>query len=319
MNKIKSYINFINESVFRAGKSLPRTRKQVEEVIKWYKVSLGNTQLINYDLSVDVAGNVVLDKLDLEFIPLKFGIVSDGNFSIYDNKLKNLIGSPDTVDEFNCKGNELTSLEGAPEIVFNFNCDNNQLLNLIGAPKKIYGDFNASYNPLTSLEGLPDIIKGELNIQITRVPDLSTAPKEIWGDLTCSHNQYLKNLNASHIKLDGDFYCTGTNISNLIGLPQMSDRKEILISQNEKLTSLEGLPVKFNLIKLTNDKKFSDYKKTIKLCYDWLDVILSENESLIEINLEWLKLYKEYMPVEFEAKYGHWLEFQHYTKIYKEK
>ena len=72
-------------------------------------------------------------RLNLKKIPLKFNYVS-GYFSIYDNCITTLYGSPKEVGEsFDCARNNITSLKYSPMIVGRY--------------------INAYMNPLESLEG----------------------------------------------------------------------------------------------------------------------------------------------------------------------
>lgn len=75
---------------------------------------------INPDGSIDVDGDVNLQKMDLDQLPLKF---------------KNVSGN------FNCKNNKLTTLTGSPKSVGgNFNCSINYLVSLVDGPLKVQGN-----------------------------------------------------------------------------------------------------------------------------------------------------------------------------------
>lgn len=102
--------------------------------IHWlcYKYNIKNYS-INSDGSIDVDGDVYLDFLNLEKLPLKFNYVS-GYFSIYDNYI--------------------TSLEGCPkEVGESFDCARNRIITLKYSPIKVGGYIDAYMNPLESLEG----------------------------------------------------------------------------------------------------------------------------------------------------------------------
>ncbi len=82
---------------------------------------------------VDVVGDVILSRLDLERLPVRFGAV-DGSFWCDGNRLVTLEGAPSTVGgNFWCAGNRLTSLEGAPSTVGgSLHCYRNRLTSLRG-------------------------------------------------------------------------------------------------------------------------------------------------------------------------------------------
>lgn len=95
---------------------------------------------------VDVDGDVDFHLKKIEYIPVRFGVVS-GNFICYHNKLNSLDGSPHKVGgDFFCYGNQLTSLEKAPRIVDGeFYCEGIKFTSLEGAPKKIGGEFLSNF------------------------------------------------------------------------------------------------------------------------------------------------------------------------------
>ena len=104
--------------------------KQIHDICKKYGIE---NYTINPDGSIDVSGNVYLDFLNLEKLPLKFNYVS-GDFSIYNN----------------C----ITSLEGCPkEVGGSFDCAKNQITSLKYSPIKVGTYINLYMNPLESLEG----------------------------------------------------------------------------------------------------------------------------------------------------------------------
>ena len=133
----------------------PTTKEDVEATLEKYEIK---NYTINDDLTVDVDGDVFIDKLELSQFPVKFGTVS-GDFYCYDNKLTSLEGAPKEVGgDFICRNNNLTSLKGAPrEVGGIFNCSQNKLTSLIGAPKRVGRDFYCNSNKLKSLDGIGDV------------------------------------------------------------------------------------------------------------------------------------------------------------------
>src|SRR5574344_1666499 len=134
--------------------------------LKLLKKCVVGTYNINDNGSVDVKGDVNLNRKNLTKIPFKFRNVS-GYFSCGDNQLTSLEGAPNTVGRwFNCTNNQLTSLEGAPSSVgSNFYCSDNQLTSLEGAPSSVGGDFDCTSNPnlpYSELFKIVDNIKGNI-------------------------------------------------------------------------------------------------------------------------------------------------------------
>jgi hypothetical protein len=93
---------------------------------------------INPDLSINVKGNVHLEKYGLTKIPLKFGQVNG---------------------HFYCSYNQLTDMVGAPHTIIgccDFFC--NKLTTTLGCPKIIHSDFDLGKNPDIELTELPEFI-----------------------------------------------------------------------------------------------------------------------------------------------------------------
>lgn len=91
---------------------------------------LNGTYTIRPDGIVDVEGGVYLDRMDLEYIPIQFGKVTE-DFSIYQCPIESLKGSPSVVGgKVWCIVTNITTLEYCPiNINVDFICANN--LNLI--------------------------------------------------------------------------------------------------------------------------------------------------------------------------------------------
>ena len=84
---------------------------------------------INPDNSIDVDGNVDLDRKCLTELPIRFNKVT-GHFDCSRNDLTTLKGCPIWVGGFfDCKANKLTSLEHSPDYVHGwFDCSSNKLI-----------------------------------------------------------------------------------------------------------------------------------------------------------------------------------------------
>ena len=141
----------------------------IKEICKEYGII---NYTINPDGSIDVDGNVALNKLNLTKLPLKFNKVI-GSFYCNSSQLTSLDGCPNYVGGwFDCNTNKLTSLEGAPTYVGNsFYCQVNILTSLEGCPNYIGGYFICSGNPL--LQEIIDNPKAELT-RLNREKKLNT-------------------------------------------------------------------------------------------------------------------------------------------------
>jgi hypothetical protein len=123
-------------------------KNKIDALCKQYRI---RNYTINSDGSIDVAGDVLLNGLDLKKIPLNFNKVH-ADFNCYHNYLTSLEGCPVEVGgDFKCAENNLTSLEHCPkEVGGNFNCNFNSLTSLKGCPTTIGGDFDCYRNKLSS-------------------------------------------------------------------------------------------------------------------------------------------------------------------------
>ncbi len=110
--------------------------KTKEETIAWLDKYGVENYTINDDLTVDVAGGVLLNKKELTAIDVKFNLVQG---------------------HFNCSNNKLSSLEGCPEkINGNFDCSKNLLNSLEFGPKKISGGYTFSESDINNFEFIPE-------------------------------------------------------------------------------------------------------------------------------------------------------------------
>jgi hypothetical protein len=159
------------------------TENILEKIVK-------GTYTIQSDGTVDVKGNVNLNKTNLTKLPVKFGRVT-GYFSCSDNQLTSLEGAPQSVGNyFYCSNNKLTSLKGAPQSVSGgFYCNDNQLNSLEGAPKSVVDIFDCSHNQLTSLEGAPPSVVGSFYCNYNQLTSLEGAPQSVGGYFDCSNNK----------------------------------------------------------------------------------------------------------------------------------
>lgn len=176
--------------------------KTKEEIVSWLDMTKIRNYNINNNLTVDVDGDVNLSLRSFVFLPIQFGNV-EGFFTCSQNlRLKSLLGCPRVVGGyFECSDTGIETFEGAPELVR-------------GAV------FAHACKNLVSLEGAPMYIKGDFNIK------------------NCPRVSSIKNLHKITKRIDGTFYCLGTNInSNILSLIKIEGLKSVDLP----LTSKHGV------------------------------------------------------------------------------
>lgn len=135
--------------------------KDKVRLISWLEKTKWNYH-INYDLSVDIVGDVKLNNF-FDFLPIQFGVIT-GNFD--------------------CSQTYILSLKGSPyEVSGNFNCSKNRLTNLDYAPQRVGKNFLCHQNEIQ--------IESELNIQCERfiqTIDKKTQTIELLKDLYLIEN-----------------------------------------------------------------------------------------------------------------------------------
>ena len=139
--------------------------KKENKIVAW----LEEHKIINYtvldDLSVNVNGSVTLERVlgDLKELPVQFNKVN-GDFSIFDNKL--------------------TSLKGSPKLVLgDYGINNNQITSLKYCPNSISGSFFCGFNLITSLKYAPEIVAGNMYIHNNPITELDTLKTDFIGKL----------------------------------------------------------------------------------------------------------------------------------------
>lgn len=160
--------------------------------IEQYEIVRSRDFSDGYEVNVD--GDVTLDNKSIisatfqKALPVKFNRVT-GSFSLYQNSLTTLVGSPRFVGyDYICSMNGLTSLEGSPETILgNFSCTHNELVSLDGGPLQVGGDYNCAYNKLTSLRGAPSVIEN-FKCQNNKLSSFEFCPSTITGGFTCFRN-----------------------------------------------------------------------------------------------------------------------------------
>ena len=183
--KLFRYKNFIKES----KEDIDYISGVIKRKCKKYGIE---NYTINDDGSIDVDGDVDLNRNGLTKIPLKFRKVS-GYFCCSYNQLTSLSGSPSEVGgEFYCYDNKLTSLEGSPEKVGGyFDCSDNQLTSLEGISKYIYKQIDCEDNQLRDVKGVKDGWRGEVWIDDNPVYQIfKLFPNERWDEVIEYLNEY---------------------------------------------------------------------------------------------------------------------------------
>jgi hypothetical protein len=176
------------------------------------KILVVESYTIKSDGTVDVNGNVNMDNMNLNKIPVKFGKVT-GDFYCSNNKLTSLKGAPQSVGgDFRCNLNKLTSLVDSPQSVGgNFYCRENKLTTLDGSPESVGKDFSCSINKLTSLKGGPQSVGGGFYCDYNELVSLEDTPEIIKGDFDCSSNK-LTSLDGAPQSVSGDFNCSNNKV-----------------------------------------------------------------------------------------------------------
>ena len=124
---------FVKESVNFERKKDPLSSLGVGKIhlIKSWLDEMGvENYTINDDLTIDVKGDVFLDRINLKEFPsyIKFNRITD-NFYCHHNQLTSLVGCPSQVaGGFYCYYNRLTSLDGCPnQVGVSFYCSDNKV------------------------------------------------------------------------------------------------------------------------------------------------------------------------------------------------
>lgn len=139
-----------------------------------------------------------------------------GFYGVENNKLSNLIGSPDEAYELLVSGNpSLTTLEGCTQSLVSFNASYCNLKNLIGGPTTILPNtiagsvsyYKVDSNPnLTSLQGAPTKVPRSFSATSCGLENLVGAPEYVGGHFIVSFNP-LKSLEGCPKRVEKDFFC----------------------------------------------------------------------------------------------------------------
>lgn len=155
-----------------------------------------------YGFIVDVLGDVDLHAKNLDYIPVKFNVVS-GNFNCSHNHLTILKNCPEEVQGFHCGYNRLTTLEFSPKIVTHyFYCHDNLLTTLKGAPQSVGERFHCSNNQLLNLEFCPKFVGESFYCHCNKLNTMEYIPDSISGEFWCKINPELGDYQGIEIFAD---------------------------------------------------------------------------------------------------------------------
>ena len=175
---------------------------------------------IDADGSINVDGDVTLEKISTKSLPVKFKKV-EGHFSINMGNLTTLEGCPETVLEyFLISGNSsLKTLKGCPKYIkLGFVVDNNSLENLDYFPEQIGGIVSVSNNKISSLRGCIKHVHGEFYCNMNNLYDLKGGPEIADSLFNCGDN-HLVNFEGGPKEVKGNIVANRNNIFDLKGVP----------------------------------------------------------------------------------------------------
>lgn len=164
------------------------------------------------------------------------------------------------------------------------------------------GDVNIISKKLDKIPIKYNNIKGNFDCSNNNLSTFDNFPEYVGNYMWCNQNEFI-SLKGFSTYIGKSLVLDENKLTNLIGLSHMNI--DLVIFDNP-LTTLDGLNIKFNLQNLHINEEI--------LKWNWLESILSEDESLITYNISWIKQRENVMPDDFKEKFGHLIEFQHYTK-----
>lgn len=230
---------------------------------------------INEDMTVDVDGDVSLEKKKLKYIPVQFNKIN-GKFNCSDNQLMSLEGCPKEVKGgFLCHNNKLKSLKYSPILIEkDFICSHNKLRNLLGCCQNIKGDFYAGNNELKSLAGCPETVEGNFDCSFNKLTSLDYCANTIKGHFMCRENKLTSLVGGPTIVMK-NYSCGENNIVSLEGFNcdhyTSFNHSGSLINSLEDYYVMENNELKLIIDKLNLDKA---------VLYDKLNNKLDSNKKI---------------------------------------
>jgi hypothetical protein len=231
--------------------------------------------IVNKNYTVDITKEVNIITKKFETCPVEIN-VAHSNFIWHYASLTNMKNLPKIVKgNFSIANNKITSMEGSPTTIVlgQFNCTGNPLKNLKGGPLKT-GDYIAMMCGLESLEGSPEEVNGNFLIGSNNLTSLEHSPNVVRGLYDCSNNK-LESLdgitsNINRIKVDG-------NLKPL----KLGDKNKKDEEEGQLHIDFENWKVKDKVIyNKPDNKKYHESKGVIDGIVDnKYRVILSENDN----------------------------------------
>ena len=184
------------------------TMKEIHDLCKEYEIK---NYTINNDMSIDIDGDVFLNYMYIEELPLNFNRVK-GSFYCSKCGLISLKGSPEYVGgEFMCEENKLKTLADGPLFVKgDFSCDLNQLKEL-NNNLQIGGAFFFEHNIIRDFYSFPKVNFDYVHLDFNPIAEILDAVFDVLDDdedLYTFYNSiyYFNDLgviqNNNHIILD---------------------------------------------------------------------------------------------------------------------
>ena len=206
--------------------------------------------IIHDDLTVDVKTHVDLAHKNLQYLPVKFGMVN-GHFKCSFNPLKSRKGAPYFVNgSFEAGGDKnypnyqkLTSLAYSPkEVRGSFSVRFANLTNLIGMPATVGREVVINHCQLKSLEGMIKKVKANFYCESNELTTLEYGPEIIEGNFNCSFN-HLKDLIFSPQHVHNHYGCANNQLTSLKGLPTKLKSFNCCYNPLENLNDLEDVSI----------------------------------------------------------------------------
>lgn len=219
-----------------------------EKIANWLKANKITNFTINDDNSVDVDGDLVLDGLRFEKLPVNFKSVT-GSVSLVGALLKTLEGLPDEINgDLNISALKLDSVDGFPMKVHG-DCHLGAITvkSTLSSSRlaHVEGDLIINSYDAPTFAGLPGYVGGDFIVTDSKnLESLSGMPREIGGNCQFSIKK-LRSLRGMAKKVGGDFDIAGsTAIDSIAGLGEVGGSIRIIV-HGQKF-SFSDLPRKIN-------------------------------------------------------------------------
>ena len=298
-----------------------------QKIANWLTKNGVHDFTINDDNTVDVNGDLNLDGLRHDKLPVKFGSVT-GSVSLVGSLLRTLVGLPDEIKgDLDITTMELDSTDGFPMKVYGdvhigsinvkstmstsrlSHVEGDLVLteygadSFVGLPEYVGGNFMVSDCPqLKSLKGMPKEVGGDVRFPVRGVKSLTGLSKKIGGDLDIVSPGYLSDTKAlSECEIGG--YVNLSVIGSLFdfnNLPRHIHGHLSIQTNTSTLQSLDGFPdvvdgdVNINMVGLDQPGK---YNKFIKKMNGTLRIGMIMNQYDQDINISYKLVGKNLLSI----------------------